>query len=461
MRREEKQRPGLFCRELSENVEGIHYRDENEITTELFSFDEFFYVREEGPIFIRTELNEIVSLHRNFGVPCSTRSRLVEPEMDTHHQLIHSNIAVTGHDKWDENHRLKRVTFRVNHADNIFVRDDRSNRLIDRNFEKRDAWKIFECECQTGSYEASYSTSYTGFYKPPTKIWSTFSIEFNDPPALHEYIEEVSYFVQFLSFSLGAHMRPEDIEISRFTEAEMLETIRGGQRYPGDHAVSYIWPAIEVDAYDLWETHSVVNIRNKNEIKSLCECLQAWIERRDVWRNAAVSMMTGLRRRGEVSSERLIAACRWFEEIPSARGKDAISIEDIGAITKSAVDVARQLGYGDVGHRISSSIKRIKQETNEARFQRLVGVINKRFGPSFLDAKIVGYLKDAISFRGRAAHGNFEPENDKEFRKFAHSTYALEALCFLLMCCELPIRKRAYGRLKDHPFVRDYLQRAP
>ncbi len=55
----------------------------------------------------------------------------------------------------------------------------------------------------------------------------------------------------------------------------------------------------------------------------------------------------------------------------------------------------------------------------------------------------------AMRFRGKVAHGAFEPVDDAEYLAFTRSVYAIEALCYLLTIKDLPMTdegaKRALG----------------
>ena len=106
--------------------------------------------------------------------------------------------------------------------------------------------------------------------------------------------------------------------------------------------------------------------------------------------------------------------------------------------------------------RIEGSIKRLKAETSEQHFNRLLALVEGKFGRGVMAGDAIGYLKCAISLRGKSAHGHFNPENDAAFRAFVKSTRAMEALCYLLTALDLPIDGTGMNRVRDNPLIRDH-----
>jgi hypothetical protein len=69
---------------------------------------------------------------------------------------------------------------------------------------------------------------------------------------------------------------------------------------------------------------------------------------------------------------------------------------------------------------------------------------------------IVASLRDALKFRGRAAHRNFVVDSDQEQRRFFRSIYAMEAFCFLLMLADLPSSPNEAFNVSQHAFMSTY-----
>jgi hypothetical protein len=109
-----------------------------------------------------------------------------------------------------------------------------------------------------------------------------------------------------------------------------------------------------------------------------------------------------------------------------------------------------------IGERIAGAIKRVRAESSEQQFSRLIAMIERTFGNGILPENAVSHLKRAISFRGRSAHRHFNPESDAEYRSFSKSTWAMEALCYLLTALGLPISEEGIKRFKSNSLIRDY-----
>jgi dTDP-4-dehydrorhamnose 3,5-epimerase-like enzyme len=84
--------------------------------------------------------------------------------------------------------------------------------------------------------------------------------------------------------------------------------------------------------------------------------------------------------------------------------------------------------------------------------------VNDRFGKEVVGIEIVEHLRRALKLRGQAAHGHLSPEDDQEYRAFAKATYAMEALCFLLMVQDLPIDEQGLERMWGNPLLQNYRQ---
>jgi hypothetical protein len=69
----------------------------------------------------------------------------------------------------------------------------------------------------------------------------------------------------------------------------------------------------------------LVKAWDEEELAALKECVHLWLKRDSDWNAANAQMMYGLRFRRQFPADRLLAACKWFEEIPLTRWKAAIS----------------------------------------------------------------------------------------------------------------------------------------
>lgn len=99
----------------------------------------------------------------------------------------------------------------------------------------------------------------------------------------------------------------------------------------------------------------------------------------------------------------------------------------------------------------------MKKESNSERFVRLRQSIAERFGEA-IGVDIIPHLLTAMQYRGRVAHGHFQPADDEDFQAFAKSIYAMEALCYLLTIKDLPMSAEGAERAIHQRIVTDYLR---
>jgi hypothetical protein len=251
-------------------------------------------------------------------------------------------------------------------------------------------------------------------------------------------------------------LKPSAIRIDRLSFAQMMHALEKHE-YPGDHEVHYIWSEVEIDNRDLWVGGSPVRSWDDHELASFRECLVAWMSRATTWRRPNALMITSFGLKNVVSSERLLNACRWLEDIPIAKAQPVLSSSDMEAIATAATAKAQELGHdAAIGERIVGAIRWIRAETAEQQFKRLIGTVERKFGPGIMPAEAAEHLKRAINFRGKSAHGHFNPASDAEFRPFSKSTRAMEALCYLLTALDLPISEEGLTRVGSNPVLRDY-----
>jgi hypothetical protein len=439
----------LHCAELvtGKSLTGTLHLTDERLKASIVNYDEFFHINVDAPVYLVTENNHIVSLHSNVGGSAGHTSRNIPPERSSYRQEIISNIAVVGHDAWTLEDRVKRVTFTVKHTDDLMRNAKRFDTIFSTRWPSEETWRLFKEQCDGMVLEAYYGAQYTIGRDVPQSVWPSFAIEFDCPCTIHDYIKHVSRYVQFLSFCLGAHLKPSDIQIDRLSFEEMHRAIEE-HTYPGSHKVQYVWPEADIDPNDLWVGGSPVRAWDDHELEAFCACLKSWMDRSAKWDNAYDLMMGSYMLQNVISSERLVNACRWLEEIPLAAPQQAISADDIDKIVAAAASVAEALGYSpEIRHRLSGSLKRIKSETAEAQFSRLCALVRDQFGERCLRLSAVSNLKQALQFRGRTAHGHLSPSNDEEFLEFARSIAALEALCALLTAYDLPITHEGLERI--------------
>ncbi len=448
----------VHCVEMvtGKNLTGTLVLSDESIRAQIYSYTEFFFIKGEQPIILQAETTDIVSLHSNLTTVPGTTSRHIEPQRTTYRQEIISNLAFVGHDPWTAEDNVMRVTFSVKHSKDLMHHDAKVRAIGRSKYPKEDHLTIFTDTAEGMTLKAWYAATYGMEFDAPKELWPVFEIEFDDPRSIEDYIVHVSDFVDFLSFCLGVKLKPSTIRVDRLSFEEMKIAVEN-HTYRGDHEVHYIWPEAEIDPRDLWIGGSPVRSWDDEELGSLRACLVVWMKRAAEWKKSYTSMMTSFGLKNVISAERLINACRWFEDIPITQTQNALSNGDIETISATATEKAEELGYPPIiRERIAGAIKRVKAESAEERFTRLVAIIEKKFGKGILAKDAVGHLRRAIQFRGRIAHSHFNPESDAEFRAFSKSTRAMEAFCYLLTALDLPISETGMKRIGSNPLVRDY-----
>lgn len=447
----------IHCQELNtgKGYTGFFYLDDKQITADICSYDESFYFLPQKPIFLRTEKNQIVSLHSNISDYPGSSVRTFEPKMETHKLHIISNTAVIGDDRWDSADKLKRVTFLVRRAKNLLKHKEKFDKLAKRKIGDEYDSDLFSVTSNGMTIRVGYRYGYSLEYNTTTKITPYLEIEFPAGATLSDYLDHVSAVVEFLSFCLGAHMKPSEMRICRLTRDEFMAALKA-QAHPQDYAVHYIWPEAPVDDMDLWVGGSLVKAWDEEELAALKECIALWFGREAAWNKANAQMMYCLTLRQQFSADRLLTACNWFAEIPLTHAQAAITDEHIELIAQAAAQKGSELGYGAIKNRITGALKSTRTESNEERFSRLLNTVKQKFGPGIVDHAFMTHLKRALELRGKSAHGHFSPVDDVECRAFVKSVYAMEALCFLLTARDLPITAAGVERAQSNPFLRDY-----
>jgi hypothetical protein len=446
----------IHCQELNtgRNYTGQLFVSEKEIYVDLFGYDEGFFIEaENGPVFLRTKNNSFVSLHLNME-SAGHNFRDGKQRLVVHHQKIISSLAVVGPDRWTENDKLKNVTFALKQTERLLRHRDKTDRLGLRVGDDN-AFQLFSVHIGSIKVGAGYQCSFGIDHDRPLEISPYLEIEFDGGVSLPAYLEYVSCVAKFFSAALGIPLTPNNIRISRLSREEMLEAINKDEFY-GAHSVEYIWPPSKRDETDLWLGRSFILAYDDKELSALEACLVVWVDRLPLWKKAYALMMSSLSLRGEISPYRLLTAWRWFEQIPGNEPNARITEEHTSVISRVASNKAVELGYSDIENRVAGSLKRIGTESNSERFARLVDKVRKKFGYGVFDDEICTHLERSVALRGMAAHGHPTAEGDAEFKQFAKSTLAVEALSYLLTLLDLPIGAEGIARAGMNRLVEDY-----
>ncbi|MDH4985041.1 hypothetical protein QEZ47_05710 [Aminobacter anthyllidis] len=454
----------VHCVELNtgSNLTGTLSVSEQTMRVDIHSYDKFFLIRSELPVFLKTAEADTVSLHSNITGGTGHTSRLVDQKEQTYesiyHQEIVSNIVLVGNTRWEEADKIKRVHFKVNHIDHLLRHRRKIEAISAARSPGGEHFLLFRDAAKGMKLSAWYAANYNTSLDSPQSVWPTFEIEFDVPVGLHDYVRHLSSYVSFLSLLVGVRLAPREIHIDRLSFDEMKERVET-HSYPGNHRVHYVWAEDEITMGDTNGFGSPVRAYDDDALVSLRAVLISWMDRADEWRNPYQLMMGSFSFRHVVSPERLINACRWLEEIPKAKPQNSLQKEELAAISAAATEKAAELGHPEaIQKRIENAIGLIRLETSEERFSRLVGTVKKSFGEQILPTNVVDHLTRAIRFRGKAAHGHFEPDDDTESQAFYKSMRAMEALCLLLTVRDLPISEQGRDQISSHPLVEGYFR---
>lgn len=422
----------------------------DEIRVDLHGYGTVPGLEDQSAIFLKTERNRVISLH-SVVTSGGGQHGLESP---VHHERIYANIAVEGYAKWEEKDPVKRVAFRLKNAEQLLMHKDKDETLASRLTSGSDG-DLFRQQVEGITVSARYSGVWHGGRKEPTEAWTELEIEFSEEATVFNYIESVMTVVRFFSFCLGTALKPSQIRIYKQKMAERLQALENKQEAE-EFEVHYVWPEPPVEDLDTWVGGSPVRAWDDEQVADLCKCLEAWMARSAAWKNSSILMMGALSSKREMSVDRLMQACKWFEEIPLTKLQQSIQEKHLGEIAAVAVAKATELGYGPIEPRIQGALRSIKTERNEDRFNRLVEAVRARFGAKVLNDSVTADLMKAIALRGKGAHGHLDASSEHEFKEFGRAVYAMEALAWLLTALELPMNTEGVEAVNSNPLVRDY-----
>ncbi len=426
----------------------------------IYSYGDFFLIRSDHPVFLKTADAETVSLHSNITGGSGTTSRSIDQNQQiyetVHHQEIVSNVVVVGNTRWEDSDKVKRVHFTVGHIDHLLRHRGKIEAISSARYPEEEHFILFRDAADGMRLSAWYAAKYNASLSSPQSVRPTFEIEFDVPVGLYKYVESLSNYVFFLSLLVGASLAPREIYIDRLSFDEVKERIEV-HSYSGNHRVHYVWPEDEIKNGDTNGFGSPVRAYDDEALSTLRAVLITWMNRASEWKKSYQLMMASFSLRHVVSSERLINANRWLEAIPGGKPQNCLPKENIASISAVAAEEAARLGHPEgIQERIKNAISLVRAETSEDRFKRLVATVREKFGNQILPHNVVDHLVRAVRLRGKVAHGHFEPENDQKYRAFSKSTRAMEALCLLLTMRDLPISEEGCQQIASHPLVQSY-----
>ncbi len=456
----------LHCRELDGTRTGILILNDETIELYFVGYDEFVHVSEDEPTYVITEDGKVASLHAN--VPGRHSSKSVATKFagkdrgqvsDEYRSIcqtgIISNLAVIGADAWRPDDLVRRLSFDVAQTEHVLRHREKVQALGRVSHPSEDELALYRAEAGNVTLTAGYAATYAIETRSLTAYRPTFSIEFSAGISLDKMETHLVRYLSFLSFVLGVRLVPAAVRTDRLSFEDMVRAVDAGT-YVGDHEVMRNWSEDEHEARDLAFHGAPFLAADDAELAAFEAGLASWVIRSDEWERANIRMTESLSLRRVISGERLLAAWRWFEELPNTRAERAFDEAAIEPLIRAALDAARDQGLGDIGNRIRGALRRIGEETMRDRFARLVGSARAQFGGDDLFDGMIDHLENARNFRGRVAHGHFAPRDESEWRRFNKATLAMEALCFLLTARDLPMTDAGRQRIRSHPVLEGY-----
>jgi hypothetical protein len=442
----------LHCRELDGDRTGVLILRDDQIELYLVGYDEDIHLSADGPAYVVTEEGMVASLHAN--VPGRDRGRRNQYRSVCQSGII-SNITLIGANAWRPDDLVRRLAFDVAHTDRVLRHREKVRSLGRASHPSDDDLALYRAEGGNAVLAAGYAATYGGDTRSLTAYRPTFSIEFAVGCPLDKIEVHLIRYLSFLSFVLGGGVTPAAVRVDRLSFEEFVHAVEAGT-YVGDHKVMWNWPPDEHDPRSLAFHGAPFLADDDSELAALEAGLAKWVVRSDAWERAYMRMTECLRLRDVVSGERLLAAWRWFEELPITGAERTFDDAAVESVIRAALVAARAQGLSNVEDRIRGSLRRIGEETMRDRFARLVSSVRARFdGANLLDG-MIDCLEDARGFRGRVAHGHFAARNENEGRRFNKATLAMEALCFLLTARDLPMTDAGRRRIWSHPVLEGY-----
>jgi hypothetical protein len=424
------------------------YSREAGLKTKLFSFDEFFYIDTDEPVYLLTEELETISLFGSFGGP-GTRSS-VHSERALHTDTIHSNIGVAGPDKWRLDDKIKRITFSVPEAFGILRNNTKIAQLRKPHRQRgRNDWALLNFSANGRHIRLFYQAKYKWDGDEPVEVTPYFEVEFDDSVLINDYSLPIQDILSFLSFSLGVGISPFDISISRISYEELAQQLEQKAFTEGHNILSF-WrkddAEIESDSFH----GSPIQSYDSRELVSLERCLKGWIARVDEWRESNQLMVQCFKRRKEISAERLMLATRWLETIPSTKAQELLTQEQIGAMVNAAHEVTLAFPGVISRERLSGALRVVKCESRKQQMERLVDLVSTTFELPLPKNEFLELLNSALGLRGKAAHGSLPLSSQQSFLDCNRATVAVETLACMLMAMDLPLSEDGKERLKSH-----------
>ncbi|WP_147320293.1 hypothetical protein [Rhodobacteraceae bacterium W635] len=438
---------------------GTFMHEKNGIFLDIFDFEHPPRINENEPIFLLSErmsnisLYHSVCLYRSDNSSGSTGDRF-------YIQKFQSNFAIIGDDRWRPEHKVRRINFKLP-VDRLFWNPTRFRSIEAANFRQSD-FEIFTVSTSKMNISCYFTAKQMSWSEGFTDFSCEFQIELTKGVPFGEHHEFVAAVKWFFVGCLGKSFNAFALRINRLTIEQFIEEIENKGFAPEHVELSgpndeEIQNAVDDGVGIIWA--SPVKGDSNEEIENMKQNLAAWVERLDDWKEAYAHMEKCFMLRGELSSERLLSACKWLESIKTANHQKIIDEVAYNDWLQEILEKSKYYKLDVDENRIIGAVRVIQNESHRVRFERLVESIistDTRFQRVEVD-RFVRDLSNSQSLRGKAAHSDIDLKKSDDIDEVARAIFAVEALCIQLTMLELPWSDTARERLIGHKAFQAYL----
>ncbi|WP_406736124.1 hypothetical protein [Thioclava sp. GXIMD4215] len=426
--------------------------EDKDIRVRVHSFAEKPELNAEEVIFLLSEKMKKISLFNN--VDLGTPRVFGLDDQIYYCQNILSNCAVIGDEIWPSDQKIKRILFRLPKSDILFRHSEKLSALASGDIEEKH-FNLLDVKTRNLNVKIGYTAKGNAYGGGWTSTGCIFDIELDNPVKMGDHLTYQNDINCFFSGCLGVLIIEDEQCISPDSSAELDARLKQRKTARIYRELRLKNPKDITDFEGNFHGSPAWGVSD-TELSNTARCLKAWIERADDWRNAYLHMQNCLRQRSEVSAERLISACRWLENIPTAKFEKVINDSNLENIASYAREKSEELHLDIPLKRLTGCLSSLKKETHEQRFSRLISELPRSGLTKKPSATFVEDLKKSQSLRGAAAHSHVDAKTPEAFNDFYRALLSLEALCFLLTMNELPWTDEAKRRLQGHPLIQNY-----
>lgn len=436
----------IACRDQATEQAGVLHVETDRVWAEFVGFGSRPNVNVDAPIYLHTSKALVVSLFRNVDISPSMPFWRRGEVGTIYHQRIVANLAISGVSAWTAGSKARSVSFRVGPECDFLWPRDRAEEIADLSSDSMPDQTIFTMDTADGklSMDLALQGDRLRGKWTPTQSWLT--IHFDEGAEPETCIERVGYLVSLFSLLAWHDLRIEEMTLQHVDAPPRTHPHRvllvGSERTPHKRSINPI--AISAD--------------NDEDREVLQSVVRTWLDRQSAWDESTGLMLAALRRFNNVSAERALDACRWYEVIERAAPGDR-NDERPAAMDKVAdAAVAKAIECKLEGYEawIRDRLSAVRGEPRKMRVSRLAEGINDWLGDDLFDDTGIDMIMAAYAARHRTGHGTLGPLRGMGVRKLWGDIVAMETFCALRTVADLPFSGNGMTWLRMHPLVRAF-----